>query len=98
REVKTILYDHPDVLVSAIVMGAVDAAWLSPPAFVRATERAAIRPVVRLSRGGFTSYRSVLFVKSDSPAKTLADVQGKAVAWVAPDSASGWIFPRAHLR
>lgn len=97
-EVKTRLFDDADVLGEALAAGAIDIAWLTPPAYVRAAARAAVKPIVRLSRGGYTSYRSVLFVKAASTAKQLEDLKGGSIVWIGPGSASGGLFPKAHLR
>lgn len=97
-EVTTQLYDDAAALGDALSTGSIDAAWLTPTAYVRASERASIKAVARLSRGGFTSYRSVIFTKATSKAVTLDDLRGKSMVWVAPGSASGRAYPRAHLK
>lgn len=97
-EVVTKLYDDSTALGDALSAGVIDAAWLTPTAYVRASERAAIKPIARLSRGGYTSYRSVIFTKTGSKLLKLDDLKGKKMIWVAPGSASGRAFPRAHLK
>ena len=37
-------------------------------------------------------------VRTDSRFKTLADLQGSTIAWIDPNSAAGYLFPRATLR
>lgn len=97
-EVATKLFDNSEALGDALSAGVVDAAWLTPSAFVRASSRAAVKPIARLSRGGFTSYRSVFFVKKDSKADKLADAKGLRMGWLPKGSASGRAYPRAHLK
>ncbi len=92
-----IIPEYADLAV-ALPKGEVDAAWMTPIAFARA--KVASKDVVALvkaKRNGKTSYRTAYIVKKDSPFKSLGDVQGKKVAWVAPSSASGYLFARALL-
>lgn len=88
-------------LSDALATGAVDLAWITPLAFVRASQKnayvQALSKAMRSGDGGL-SYRSVYAVKTDSPAKTLADLKGKRIIWVNKLSASGYLFPRELLR
>jgi ABC-type phosphate/phosphonate transport system substrate-binding protein len=43
-------------------------------------------------------YRSVIVVRADDPARTLADTAGYRMAFNEPLSNSGWDMPQAHLR
>lgn len=97
-DVVTLLFDDAVSLGDALAAGQVDVAWLSPVGYVRAAERAEIRPLARLSRGGHTSYRSVIFTRAETPARALADLKGRSMIWVAKGSASGFLFPQAHLK
>ncbi len=47
---------------------------------------------------GSTGYFAALFVRADSPYKTLGDLKGKTVAYPDPNSTSGYLFPRAFMR
>jgi phosphonate transport system substrate-binding protein len=47
---------------------------------------------------GSTGYYAALFVRADSPYKTLGDLKGKTVAYPDPNSTSGYLFPRAFMR
>ncbi len=88
-------------LSDALASGTVDLAWITPLAFVRASQKnayvQALSKAMRSGDGGLT-YRSVFAVKADSPLKTLADLKGKRVVWVNKLSASGYLFPRELLR
>ena len=97
-EVQTRIFDSGDALAAAIVSGEVEAAWLTPLAYVRAAEQTPITPLVKLSRKGFTNYRSVIFAKKGTKAKKAADLKKKKMAWVGKGSASGRLFPEALLR
>lgn len=95
--VVTRVFDSPISLAAALVDGEIEAAWMTPLAYIRAAERATIVPVVKLSRGGFTTYRSVIFAKKGR-VRSLRDLKGKRMAWVGRGSASGRLFPEVHLR
>lgn len=97
-DVTVRLYADAAAIGVALGSGAIDVAWLTPGAYVKARETAQVRPVARLSRDGFTSYRSVIFVKAGSAATTAKDLKGKKMAWVAQGSASGRTYPRAFLK
>ena len=48
-------------------------------------------------REGATRYHSVLFVRRDSPVRTLADLAGRSVAFQNPYSTSAYYLPAAQL-
>jgi phosphonate transport system substrate-binding protein len=95
--VATKLYDEAG-LVDAISSGAIEAAWLTPPAYVRAAAKGGIQPIARFSRHGGTSYRSVIFVKEGTHAKALKDLKNRKFAWIGNTSASGGLYPRLILK
>lgn len=99
--VTVVVMPSYEELSDALASGAVDLAWITPLAFVRAAQKnayvQALSKAMRSGDGGL-SYRSVFAVKTDSPIKTLADLKGKRVAWVNKLSASGYLFPRELLR
>jgi phosphonate transport system substrate-binding protein len=47
---------------------------------------------------GSMGYYAALFVRADSPYKSLADMKGKSIAYPDPNSTSGYLFPRAFMR
>ncbi|UFN50290.1 phosphate/phosphite/phosphonate ABC transporter substrate-binding protein [Roseomonas sp. OT10] len=47
---------------------------------------------------GSTSYVAVMYVRSDSGITKIEDLRGKSIAWADPNSASGYLIPRAELR
>lgn len=91
------LYDATG-LGDALASGALEAAWLTPPAYVRAAQKGAVQPIARLARHGLTSYRSVIFVGAKSKAKALKDLSGKTLAWIGASSASSGLYPTLMLR
>jgi phosphonate transport system substrate-binding protein len=87
-----------DQLGDSLAKGTIDAAWMSPGAYVRAK---AISPnvklVVKLLRGQSGSYRSAFFTTAHG-GRSLEDFRGKRLALVAPGSLSGRLYPLADLR
>ena len=47
---------------------------------------------------GSTSYVALMYVRADSGITKLEEMRGKAMAWSDPNSASGYLIPRAELR
>ena len=47
---------------------------------------------------GSTSYVALMYARADSGITRLEDMRGKAMAWSDPNSASGYLIPRAELR
>ncbi len=78
--------------------GKVHLAW-APPLLAIELERAGSASVALCSkRAGRVDYQAALFVPAASEIRTAADLLGKKVAWVAKESAAGYIFPRLKLQ
>lgn len=90
-----------DELAEALATNGVDLAWITPLAFVQATQRhrdvTALSKAMRASDGSL-SYRSVFIVKAGAKVGDLKALAGKTVGWVGKLSASGYLFPRALLK
>src|SRR3984957_12845592 len=96
-----VLYSNYERQVLDLVEGRVDVAWNSPLAWVRARRLAAARglsltPVTM--RDTDCDLRSVVVVRADSPAASLADLAGRAVATGAVDSPQATLLPLSLLR
>jgi phosphonate transport system substrate-binding protein len=61
-------------------------------------ERAGARIVLREWRNGQPNYRSILFVRNDSPVRSLDDLRGRVVAFENPGSTSAFAAPAQILR
>jgi phosphonate transport system substrate-binding protein len=100
-KVTVIVHPTYEALSDALATNQVDIAWITPLAFVRASQKnpevAALSKAMRAGDGSLF-YRSIFIVKKDSPATKLADLKGKKVAWVNKLSASGYLFPKEILR
>ena len=80
--------------------GALDLASFSSFAYVALHDRheRRIRPLVTETYQGSRYYVGYFFTRADAPLRTLSDLRGVTFAFVSPRSASGYVFPRAHLR
>jgi phosphonate transport system substrate-binding protein len=54
--------------------------------------------VAALSPDGEASYFAMMYVRADSPIRSLADMRGRSLAWADPNSTSGYLVPRSELR
>jgi phosphonate transport system substrate-binding protein len=88
--------DYAGVLV-ALQTGQVDVAYLSPFPYVLATSRMKLHDLAMPWVRNKLTYKGILFVRADSPIKTLADLAGHTVAFGDRASTSGYILPRALL-
>lgn len=104
KELKTAVtvqvFPTYDELSAALAEGKVDLAWITPLAFVQASDKNA--DVTALSKamragGGGLFYRAVFITKKGGPG-SLGELKGKKVAWVNKSSTSGYLFPRALLK
>jgi serine/threonine-protein kinase len=92
REVRAVVVGDYQALVDALADGEVDFAWMPPVAFVAAAERGA--GIVALAeRFGRPTFEGAVIVRAESKVQTLADLKGRSIAYVDPDSASGYLFP-----
>jgi phosphonate transport system substrate-binding protein len=96
-EVQAKLARSPEELAAMFEQGTADFAWLSPTLLLTAPALARVVPIACTVREGATSYHSVIFARRDSGIRGPLDLRGKRMAWVAPSSASGYIFPRIAL-
>lgn len=92
------MFNSPGELADALAHGQVDAAWMSPGAYVAAARQAEVEPILKLSRNGFGRYRSIFFTKAGAGFDSLQAAKGKTLALVAGESMSGHLFPLAFLK
>ena len=93
-----------DGVMEMLADGRVDAAWLGTVSYARAraeAERTGSKdppvPVAVPIRDGRAYYEGTIIARADSKFKGLGDLKGKRVAFVDPESASGYVFPRLLL-
>jgi phosphonate transport system substrate-binding protein len=92
------VFGSPRELAEALATGKIDAAWMSPGAYVLAAKQGEVEPILKLSRMGFGRYRSIFFSKAGAPFDSLQAAKGKTLALVAGASMSGHLFPLAFLK
>ncbi|MCC6729721.1 MAG: phosphate/phosphite/phosphonate ABC transporter substrate-binding protein [Chthonomonadales bacterium] len=88
--------DYAGVL-AALQSGQVDVAYLSSFPYALATERMKLRLLAMPWVMGSLMYRGIIFVRADSPIRTLGDLKGRTMAFGDPSSTSGYLLPRALL-
>ncbi len=89
--------DYP-ALLEAMHGGRVDIAWLPPVVALRAASTGRALPIALPVRRGVSSFYSALFTRAGAPFRRAAELSGARVAWVNPQSASGYLVIRAALR
>ncbi len=83
-------YEETNDLVES---GEVDLAFVCTSAYVTGHDDFDMRLLAAPEVNGATTYHSLLIVPLDSPAKTMADLQGKVFAFTDPISNSGRVYP-----
>lgn len=96
--VKVVRFATSEELADALAAGKVDLAWITPLAFVRASQKnSGVAALSKATRRGTLFYRAAFIVKQGSPLTTLASLKGKKVAFVSKTSTSGYLFAREML-
>lgn len=79
----------------ALRFGRLDIAYLGPVTYILRSRAAKLEPFARPTHTGEgPTFKAVVIVPADSPAKTLADLKGGEVAFGDPASTSGTWVPR----
>ncbi len=88
-------------VIQAFAAGQVDVAYMSPAAYASAwlESNGRVIPILTPQEAdGSTAYISVMYVRADGGIADLAGMRGKSLAWADPNSASGYLIPRAEFR
>ena len=88
-------------VIQAFAAGQIEVAYMSPAAYAAAwlESKGRVRPLLTtVEKDGSISYLSVMYVRADSGITDLAGMKGKSLAWADPNSASGYLIPRAEFR
>ncbi len=91
--VELVMGDNYDDAHLKLERGEVEMVNLSPYAYVRAEKRIKLRPLVTPIVDGSETAGGYIFVRHDSPRRSLADLKGGSFGFVDPASASGYLFP-----
>ena len=77
--------------------GNLDFAFFPPDGFVIAQRETDAQVLLKSVRFGNPFYWSAIIVRKDSGFTSIADLEDKSIAWVDPNSAAGYVFPRAEI-
>jgi phosphonate transport system substrate-binding protein len=82
----------------AMGAGKAHVGWLNTFNYVLTNEKYGVDAGLVTVRYGATSYLGQINVRADSGITSLADLKGKVMCWVDPNSTSGYIIPRIMLQ
>ncbi|NUP04457.1 MAG: phosphate/phosphite/phosphonate ABC transporter substrate-binding protein [Polyangiaceae bacterium] len=95
--IKPLVVRSYDKLVGGMRDGDVHVAWAPPLVAIDLERDQAAKIRLCSRRAGKADYASALFVKAAGDIRTLGDLKGKRVAWVARESSAGYVVPRLKL-
>lgn len=99
--VKLILAADYAGVIQGFAAGQLEASYMSPAAYAGAwmESKGNVVPILTTQeKDGSTSYIAVMYTRADSGITSLADMKGRSLAWADPNSASGYLIPRAEFR
>ncbi len=97
REGRILMARDLQQMVSYLRRGRVDWVTETSGAAMMLQQRAAAEPLLVTERDGVSTYRTVIFVRNDSPVRALADLRGRSIAFQNPSSTSAYFVPAAAL-
>ncbi len=86
-----------ETIADKMRQGEVDLVIDSPLVALNVAEKAGGQILARRWKRGRAEYRSVIFVRSEAPIATLADLRGKTIAFEDRQSTTAYILPRLLL-
>ena len=96
--VETVVADNYGDAVDRLARGEFDLVVLSPLSYVEASRRMKLNCLVQTIADGSDSASGYIFVRDDSPRRTLEDLKGASFGFVDPMSTSGSLLPKRLLR
>ncbi|MBM7865967.1 phosphate/phosphite/phosphonate ABC transporter substrate-binding protein [Heliobacterium gestii] len=87
-----------NALADCLIDEIVDVGWFSPLAYVNAAEKGRVIPLATPIVNGHASYKGYIIARKGSGIANLTALKGKRMAFVDPQSASGYAYPRLLLR
>ena len=97
KEVRLILANDYQGILTKINKGEIDIGWLGSLQYAEGKDKFKLNALVKPVRFNTTFYRGIIITRQDSGIKNISDLKGKKFAWVEKESASGYIFPKALL-
>ena len=97
REGRILMARDAQQMASYLRRGRVD--WVTETSgnAVSLARRTGAQPILLTERGGTAQYRTIFFTRRDSGIHSLADLQGKTVAFQNPYSTSAYYVPASEL-
>ncbi len=97
REGRILMARDAQQMLSYMRRGRVD--WVTETAATAMVlaERSGAQPLLMTERDGVSSYRTLFFVRADSPVQELADLRGRSIAFQNPMSTSAYYVPATEL-
>lgn len=99
--VRTLMAGDYAGVIQAFSAKQVDVSIMSPAAYASAwiESNGDVQPLLTTQEAdGTTSYVAAMYVRAESDIKDLQGMRGKSMAWADPNSASGYLIPRAEMR
>ncbi len=84
-------------VVEGLGSNKVDLAWMPTYAYIIAHDRYQAEVSLMCIRRGQKAYRGMFVTRADSGIESLADIEGKTIAYTDAASTSGYIYPSAML-
>ncbi len=84
-------------MIKRFKSGKVDFLFESPYGVLKIMDAAGAAPILIREKEGVKEYNSVLFVKKDSPIKTISELKGAVVAFEDESSTSSYLLPKNLL-
>ncbi len=84
-------------LIEAMRGGNLDFAFFPPDGFVIAEREAGAEVLLKSVRNENPFYWAAIVVRTDSGITSIEDLEDKRMAWIDPNSAAGYVFPKAEL-
>lgn len=88
-------------VIQAFAARQLEIAYMSPAAYAAAWTQSdgdVVPILTSQEQDGSISYVAALYTRADSGIASLADMKGRSLAWADPNSASGYLIPRADFR
>ncbi len=97
KKVELIVTTDYSSMIEAIRNGRLELAYFGPLSYVLCKSRCDIEPFAALSKGGSTTYQSVVIASTASGINTVEDIKGKRMAYGDPASTSSHLIPKSIL-
>lgn len=85
-------------ILDALARGNIDFAWVGPTAYLNRRDQDHLMPVAKAKFGEATAYRGVFIAPAKGKVQGLEDIKGSSIAFVDPESTSGYIYPLYLLK